>query len=92
MALERSPRSAPPRHALGLSLVRQKRLPEALRVLKAALDRSPYDRDLLIALVSYQLAAGNAAAARQHVALLRELEPGNPEIERMARGLSGAPG
>jgi hypothetical protein len=45
-----------------------------------------------MALVSYQLAAGNAAAARRHATLLRELEPGNPDIERMARELSGAPG
>ena len=65
---------------------------EALRVLDTALARSPYDRELLMALVSYQLAAGNAAAARRHAALLRELEPGNPEIERMANELSRAPG
>jgi Flp pilus assembly protein TadD len=124
-ALEQSPGSAPLRHALGLSLVRQKRLPEALaqlgravdmapaearfayvygvalndmgkraealRVLKAALKRSPYDRDLLMALVSYELAAGNAEAARRHAALLREVEPGNPDFERLARELSGAP-
>jgi len=125
-ALEHSPGSAPLHHALGLSLVRQKRLPEALaelgravdrapadarfayvygvalndtgkqsdalRVLKAALRRSPYDRNLLMALVSYEMAAGNAAAARRHAALLRELEPGNPEIERVARELPVAPG
>jgi tetratricopeptide (TPR) repeat protein len=65
---------------------------EAIRILDAALERSPNDRNLLMVLVSYQLAAGNAAAARRHAALLRELEPGNPEIERMARELSGAPG
>jgi len=125
-ALERSPRSAPLHHALGLTLVRQKRLPaalaelgsavtlapaeprfayvygvalndtgkraEAIRVLEAALRHSPYDRDLLLALVGYQMAAGNATVARRHAELLRELEPGNPEIERMAREFLVAPG
>ena len=125
-ALVRSPKSAPLHHALGLSLVRQQRLPEALaelgravslapadprfayvygvalndtgkraealRVLKSGLDRSPYDRDLLMAMAGYQMAAGNAEAARRHADLLRDLEPGNPEIERLARELSKAPG
>ena len=125
-ALVRSPRSAALHHALGLSLVRQQRRPEALaelgraaslapaearfayvygvalndmgkraealRVLNAALERSPYDRDLLMALASYQSTAGDLAAARRHAGLLRELEPSNPEIERMANELSRVPG
>lgn len=125
-ALERSPRSAPLHHALGLSLVRQQRRPEALaelgravsfapedarfayvygialndmgkpaealRVLETALVRSPYDRSLLFALISYQMAAGNPGVARKHANVLHELEPGNPDVERMVRELAAMPG
>jgi predicted CXXCH cytochrome family protein len=79
-------------YVYGVALNDMGKRAEALRVLNAALARSPYDRDLLMALVSYQLAAGDTAAARRHATLLRELEPGNPDIERMAQDLSGAPG
>ncbi|NJD25507.1 MAG: tetratricopeptide repeat protein [Betaproteobacteria bacterium] len=79
-------------YVYGVALYDTGKRAEALRVLNAALARSPYDRNLLMALVSYELAAGNAAAARRHAALLRELEPGNPDIERMAREIAGAPG
>ncbi len=40
-ALENDPRSAPARHALGLLLVRQKRMPEALTELEAAARLAP---------------------------------------------------
>src|SRR2546422_5518066 len=43
-AIERDPRSAPAHHALGLFLVRQQRMPEALTELEAAARLTPEDR------------------------------------------------
>ena len=91
-AVSLAPADARFAYVYGVALNDTGKRAEALRVLNAALAHSPYDRDLLTALVSYQLAASNAAAARRHANLLRELEPGNPDFERMARELSGAPG
>jgi tetratricopeptide (TPR) repeat protein len=117
-ALKRSPRSAPVHHALGLTLVRQKRTAaalaelalaarlapddarfayvygvalhdtgkraEALKVLRAALEHHPYDRDILFALATYESAAGDSSRARERVKLLRELEPENRDFARLA--------
>ncbi|MGE5946449.1 MAG: tetratricopeptide repeat protein, partial [Betaproteobacteria bacterium] len=91
-AVSLAPAEARFAYVYGVALNDMGKRAEALRVLKAALERSPYDRDLLMALASYQSAAGNVAAARRHAALLRELEPGNPEIERVANELFKAPG
>ena len=48
---------------------------DAIKVLRTALARHPYDRDILFALATYERAAGDAARAREHARLLRELEP-----------------
>ena len=53
---------------------------EAMRVLEETLERFPYDRDSLIALAVYEQQAGNLAAAREHAALLLELEPNDASI------------
>ncbi len=101
-------------HALGLSLVRQKRIDEALTklteaanaapdvprlayvagvalhdtgkrteaidILKGALSRNPYDRDLLQLLASYELRDGQYLSALERAELLKELEPESREI------------
>lgn len=48
---------------------------DAVNVLEDALKRHPYDRDILLALVSYQREAGNAPRAQEFAKLLQELEP-----------------
>ncbi len=63
---------------------------EAMKVLAAALARHPYDRDLLLALGSYEREAGRAEAARARATLLRELEPDDPAWARAAAALEAA--
>jgi predicted CXXCH cytochrome family protein len=116
-ALAANPRSGPVVHALGLSLVRQKRpdeamallerarelapdvsrysyvlavalhdrgkAPEAIAILKSALGSHPYDREILMALVTYEIQSGNLAEALQHGELLDKLEPNSPQIAQM---------
>lgn len=116
-ALAANPRSGPVVHALGLSLVRQRRpdeaiallerarelapdvsrysyvlavalhdrgkAPEAIAILKSALGSHPYDREILMALVTYEIQSGNLAEALQHGELLDKLEPNSPQIAQM---------
>ena len=48
---------------------------DATKVLKVALVRNPYDRDLLSALISYEMEASNFSTALEVVELLNSLEP-----------------
>lgn len=86
-AVKLAPEDASFAYVYGVALNDTGKPAEALRVLEAARARSPYDRGLLFALVSYQMAAGNVGAARQYAGLLHQLEPGNPDVERMVREL-----
>jgi tetratricopeptide (TPR) repeat protein len=120
-AVKANPGAAAPRHALGLSYARQKRMPEALAALAEAarlapddaryayvhavalhdsgrrddaikaldrgLNRHPYDRDMLFAAAMYEREAGNAAGAARNVRILLELEPGNADLQKLARDL-----
>jgi Flp pilus assembly protein TadD len=108
-------------HALGLSLIRQKRLDEAIEsltsaakldpneprfayvlavalhdtgkasqaidALKTALARHPYNRDILIALASYEAEVNDFKSASSRAELLKKLEPENKEIEEYAATL-----
>ena len=63
----------------------------ALRTLDAAVAHHPYDRDLLMALVTYRQEAGDRSAALTHARVLRELEPENPQVKRLVQSLEAAP-
>jgi tetratricopeptide (TPR) repeat protein len=116
-----NPASGQLAHALGLSLVRQKRLPEAMELLgqavskapddprfsyvfavalhdtgknveaiaalKEALARHPYDRDLLMAMITYEVEANDLTSAVERAELLRKLEPDNPQIAQILDSL-----
>jgi Flp pilus assembly protein TadD len=120
-ALAASPGQGALRHALGLSLVRQARLDEALAelaaaarqapedprfayvyavalhdtgqpqqaldVLKDALARAPNDREILLALASYEVEAGDQSSALEHAAWLARLEPDDEEAQQFWRAL-----
>jgi uncharacterized membrane-anchored protein len=56
---------------------------EGLEELKAALVPHPYDRDILFALASYDLEAGDYSSARSHAELLSELEPESEQVGQL---------
>jgi predicted CXXCH cytochrome family protein len=116
--LSANPNSAPAKHALGLGLIRQKRVQEAIAlladavriaptdprfayvyavalhdtgsaakaidVLRQSLSRSPNDRDILMALLSYEIEAQDFASALGRAELMMRLEPDRPEISQLA--------
>jgi len=64
----------------------------AITVLKTGLLRHPYDRDLLNALLSYQLEAGELRDGLKIAETLAQLEPDNPSfgdlVERLRRAVN----
>jgi predicted CXXCH cytochrome family protein len=56
---------------------------DAISVLKNALARHPYDRNILTALANYQIERGNFGEALKSAELLQRLEPDNPDIARL---------
>ena len=108
-------------HALGLSLIRQKRASEAMNYLAQAvsldpenarfgyvlavalhdtgkkaeavatlrdgLARHPYDRDLLLAMITYEVEAKMFESALERAELLVQLEPNNPQVARLLASL-----
>jgi tetratricopeptide (TPR) repeat protein len=120
-SLAANPRSGALWHALGLSLIRQKRLPEAIKslakaaqaapevprfsyvygvalhdtgkqpeaiaVLKSALTRRPYDRDILWVLATYEIEARDYASALVRAELLSQLEPNRPDVIQLLTAL-----
>lgn len=116
-SLQKSPRSATLLHALGLSLVRQKRYEqalgrlaeaaalapdeprfsyvyaaalhgagrkqEALDILKAALARRANDREMILALISYELDMKDFRSALSRAELMMRLEPERADIRRL---------
>jgi tetratricopeptide (TPR) repeat protein len=64
---------------------------DALSVLKTSLKVNPYDVDLLLGLVYFSQQAGDGASAHEYLAQLRELEPGNPELDQLQQQLDAAP-
>ena len=56
---------------------------EALEVLKAALSDHAYDRDILYALITYELQAGQFESALSRASLLHELEPEDQQVDQL---------
>jgi Flp pilus assembly protein TadD len=61
---------------------------DAVKTLKDALQRQPYDRDVLFGLAHFSVAAGERDAALRYARLLTELDPENREYQRLAAGLA----
>lgn len=114
-------RSGAVAHALGLTLIRQKRLPEAMQflaeavshepdqarfsyvlavalhdtgnqskamtTLQSALVRHPYDRDLLMAIITYEVEAKAFSSALERAELLGKLEPNSAQIAQLVASL-----
>jgi predicted CXXCH cytochrome family protein len=59
----------------------------AMRVLRAALARHPGDRDVLVALVTFEQEAGDLAAAREHAAQLVRQYPDDADARALQQSL-----
>ncbi len=62
----------------------------ALQQLRAARQRRPYDRDVLLALVSYEREAGELRRAAEAAESLRGIDPQNPAYARLAAQITEA--
>ncbi len=56
---------------------------EASEMLKAALSDHPYDREILYALTTYELQAGQLESALSRASLLHELEPEDQQVDQL---------
>jgi Flp pilus assembly protein TadD len=63
---------------------------EGIGLLQEALSHHPYDRDILFALASYELEAGDYMSALSRAELLRELEPENPQVHQLLTTINQA--
>ena len=60
---------------------------EAAATLKDALARHPYDRDLLLAMITYEVEAGLVTSGLERAELLAQLEPSNPQVAQLLASL-----
>ena len=56
---------------------------EASEVLEAALSDHPYDREVLYALTTYELQAGQFKSALSRANMLHELEPEDQQVDQL---------
>ncbi|MBS1172104.1 MAG: Tetratricopeptide 2 repeat protein, partial [Proteobacteria bacterium] len=73
-------------HAVALNDAGQKQ--QAIRALEAALVRHPNEREVLLALVLFLRDTGEDERAAGYARRLAELEPDNPQVQRLV-GQSG---
>jgi cytochrome c-type biogenesis protein CcmH/NrfG len=58
--------------------------------LSAALSRHPFDRDILMALASYEMEAGDVTGAADHAERLAQLEPEDSETRQFIAAIRAA--
>ncbi len=76
-------------YVYGVALHQAGREAEAMSVLRAALTRAPYDRDLLSGLATFARAAGDAKAARDYARTLVAVAPDDAAAAALLRELGG---
>jgi len=91
-AVEIAPDDARFAYVYAVALHSAGRSRDALKVLESALQRHPYDRDLLSGLAHFNAQAGNRDAALSHAKQLRALDPENAEYGELAASIEGRPG
>jgi Flp pilus assembly protein TadD len=79
---ENDPRMA---YVYAVALQSTGKLDQAIEVLGRALDLHPYDRDLLVAVISYLVEAGRFPEAQMRADELRVLEPNNRGVLELIR-------
>jgi predicted CXXCH cytochrome family protein len=86
-AVSNAPDAARFSYVLAVGLHDSGKRSEAMATLKNALVRHPYERDLLFAMMSYEVEAGAFTSALERAELLSQLEPNNPEIAQFLASL-----
>jgi tetratricopeptide (TPR) repeat protein len=81
--LARLPKSAAPHHSLGLLLVRQKKLPEALASLNRATELAPDETRFRYVYAVALYSAGQVRAAKAAVAAGLKRRPGDPGLNQL---------
>jgi predicted Zn-dependent protease len=74
-------------YVYGVALHDTGKQPEAIAVLKSALTRRPYDRDILWVLATYEIEARDYASALVRAELLSQLEPNRPDVIQLLTAL-----
>ena len=90
-AVQLAPNDARFAYVYAVALNDSGRQADALSVLKTALKANPYDRESAArAWCTSRKPAGDGKSAKQYAALLRELDPDNPEWVQLQQQLDGA--
>jgi tetratricopeptide (TPR) repeat protein len=89
--LARQPKAASLHHSLGLLLVRQKNLPQALASLKQAVELEPGDTRFRYVYAVALHSAGRAREARAVVELGLKRAPSDPGLNELKAQLAGSP-
>lgn len=82
-----SPEDARFSYVLAVALHDTGKNAEATATLKDALARHPYDRDLLLAMISFEVEAGHVTSALERAELLAQLEPTDPQVAQLLASL-----
>jgi tetratricopeptide (TPR) repeat protein len=82
-AAELSPQNSRYAYVYAVALDSADRTPEALSVLESARERAPTDRDILIALIQYNVKLDRADAAERWLETLRVQAPGDPILKQL---------
>jgi tetratricopeptide (TPR) repeat protein len=78
-------------YVLGVGLNSAGKTERALEVLRAAHQRHPADRDVLVALTTISRDAGQLREAREYARLLSALEPSEPSVRQLREQLEALP-
>ena len=90
-AVELDPETSRYSYVYAVALESLGRRDDAIGVLEETAQRHPWDRDVLVALVDYLMAAEDHARARDYVEKLLVVDPGNPAALRLLERLPPAP-
>jgi predicted CXXCH cytochrome family protein len=90
-AAELDPNTARYTYVYAVAVHSAGRVGEGIAILEQAQKRWPYDRDVLLGLASFQLAAGKTGAARQAASALIAIYPSDPDARALAGQLGISP-
>ncbi len=90
-AVELDPETSRYSYVYAVALESLGRRDDAIGVLEITTQRHPWDRDVLVALVDYLMAAEDHVRARDYVEKLLAVDPGNPAALRLRERLPPAP-